>query len=279
MRDLLEEARMQRKRSPKLAIVAAAAIAVSFAAEGRAADGVLEINQACVATGCYPGDPPGFPVYAPDNKSYVLTSNLTVPNANTTAVQLGNYATLDLGGFAITGVTVCTGALTVTCTGTGNGNGVRGGNGVTIRNGVIRRMGDAGISAGAGSLVENLVVEENGLSGIAPNDGRGWIIRGSRIVRNHSYGSNFAVTGAFGLIEGNVVEGNERAGVYGLNLLVLGNSLANNGQEGIAGNFGTQKKACAHNVSTYNNGGNTEDQIEGCVEMGANLCGSSTTCP
>jgi hypothetical protein len=279
MRDLLQEARMERNRNERMAIAAAVAVAISFGAAARAADGVLEINQVCVATGCFPGDSPGFPVHAPANKSYVLTSHLEVPSANTTAVQLGDFATLDLGGFAISGVAVCTGTLTVTCTGDGNGSGVLGGMGATIRNGVIRGMGGAGLRADEGSLVENLLIAENAGGGISADDGRAWIIRNSKIVRNGSYGLYFAVTGAYGLIEGNVIEGNELAGVHGLNLLILRNSLANNGREGISGNFGTQRKACARNVATYNNGGNTEDQIEGCVETSPNLCGSSTTCP
>ncbi len=270
---------MGQKRNRNLAIVAAAAIAVSLAAETRAADGILEISQACVATGCFPGDTPGFPVHTQDARSYVLTSNLSLPSGSTTAIELGDYATLDLGGFTITSTAACTGALTVTCTGSSTGTGVRGGDGVTIRNGTIRGMGDAGLRAGAGSLVDHVLLEGNAGGGVHADDGRGWIVRNSKVVRNGSYGIYFAVTGAYALITGNAVEGNQLAGIYGLNLLVLDNALANNGREGIAGNFGSQKKACARNVSTYNNGGNSEDQIEGCVEIGTNLCGNLTTCP
>ncbi len=49
-----------------------------FAAPALAVDGVLEINQACVATGCFPGDAPGFPVRIPAPGSYRLTSDLDV---------------------------------------------------------------------------------------------------------------------------------------------------------------------------------------------------------
>ena len=57
-----------------------------------AGEGVLEINQACaVNTGCFPGDTALFPVIiqgAMAPGSYILTSNLVVPDPNTTAVWM-----------------------------------------------------------------------------------------------------------------------------------------------------------------------------------------------
>lgn len=271
---------MERKRKRSWAIAVVAAIAVSLAAEGWASDGVLEINQACVAAGCFPGDPPGFPVNGQDFKSYRLTSNLGVPDGDTTAVVLGDYATLDLGGFAITGTTVCTGALVAVCTGGSSASfGVDGGTGVTIRNGAIRNMGTNGIRAGGGTLVEDMLIQENRFRGIGATNGRGWIIRNSRVVRNGSYGIDLAFSTAYGLITGNVVEGNASAGVYGLGLLLLDNAIANNGSVGIGANFAGQKAALSRNVLDYNNGGNTEIQTSGGVEIGTNVCGSDTTCP
>jgi hypothetical protein len=43
-----------------------------------AVDGVLEINQACVSVGCFPGDLAGFPVTISSTGSYRLTSSLDV---------------------------------------------------------------------------------------------------------------------------------------------------------------------------------------------------------
>jgi hypothetical protein len=43
-----------------------------------ASDGRFEINQSCVATGCFPGDAAGFPVQTQANESYVLTSDIAV---------------------------------------------------------------------------------------------------------------------------------------------------------------------------------------------------------
>jgi hypothetical protein len=52
-----------------------------------AGEGVLEINQACATqTGCFPGDGAGFPVVISSSGSYRLTSNLSVPDANTSGV-------------------------------------------------------------------------------------------------------------------------------------------------------------------------------------------------
>ena len=47
-------------------------------------DGVLEIDQACaLATGCFDGDKALFPVSITQPGSYILTGNLTVPDATT----------------------------------------------------------------------------------------------------------------------------------------------------------------------------------------------------
>lgn len=280
MRDLLEEARMERNRTKRMAIVTAVAVAISLAAAARAADGVFEINQACVWTGCFPGDAPGFPVVGQVSKNYVLTSNLTVPNGTSTAVQLYDFATLDLGGFAIIGTTVCTGTLVAACTGgSGTSYGVQGGSSLTIRNGVIRNMGTYAIRAGKGTLVEDVLIQENRSGGIAADNGSGWIIRNSRVLRNGGYGIDLSVAGAYGLITGNVVDGNTLDGVRGVGLLLLGNAMANNGAEGINVFFGGQKSAFARNVLNYNNGGNAEDQTAGGVQIGTNVCASDTTCP
>lgn len=272
---------MERNRHERMAIVTAVAVAISFgAAAAQAADGVLEINQACVWTGCFPGDNPGFPVLGQASKSYVLTSNLTVPNGTTTAVQLNDFATLDLGGFSIIGTTVCTGTLVATCTGgSGTSYGVQGGNALTIRNGVIRNMGTFGIRAGKGTLVEDMLIQENRSGGIAADNGSGWVIRNSRVLRNGSYGIDFSVAGAYALITGNVIDGNALDGVRGIGLLLLDNAMANNGAEGINVFFGGQQSAFARNVLNYNNGGNTEDQTSGGLQIGINVCASDTTCP
>ncbi len=91
---------------------------LGVACVARAGDGRLEINQACVAAGCFAGDTPGFPVETQAKQSYVLTSGLTVPDANTSAVVLNSNSALDLNGFTIQGVTTCSASPTV-CSNTG----------------------------------------------------------------------------------------------------------------------------------------------------------------
>ena len=83
-----------------------------------AVDGVLEINQVCATTnGCFPSDPGGFPVAIANPGSYRLTGNLQVPDASTSAITItAEDVTLDLNGFALLGVTTCTGDPVTSCT-------------------------------------------------------------------------------------------------------------------------------------------------------------------
>src|SRR5712692_4005736 len=85
-----------------------------------AVDGVVLIDQnRALAGGVTPGDAPGFPVTISVPGSYRLSGNLTVPDANTTAIQVtADNVTLDLNGFSIIGPTVCVGT---SCSPTGTG--------------------------------------------------------------------------------------------------------------------------------------------------------------
>ena len=63
-----------------------------LASAAYAGDGVLEINQTCATeTGCFPGDSAGFPVTVNvgTGSSFRLTSDLALPNSDTTAIQIG----------------------------------------------------------------------------------------------------------------------------------------------------------------------------------------------
>ncbi len=130
-----------------------------------AVDGVLEINQACaVNTGCFSGDSAGFPVTIGQAGSYQLTGNLTVPDENTTAIQIiiANV-TVNLNGFAIIGPTQCSG-IPPLCSGLGNGVGITGSAGrTTVKNGTIHGMGSAGILlTGTSNEVSALSLNSNG---------------------------------------------------------------------------------------------------------------------
>ena len=104
------------------------------------AGGVREINQACaVGTGCFPADPPGFPVTLPDSGSYVLTGNLDHDPAlhgSTAIVALAaDDISLDLNGFALRSTSTCT---SISCP-AGGVQGISGGgrDRVSVRNGTI----------------------------------------------------------------------------------------------------------------------------------------------
>src|ERR1700675_702311 len=74
-----------------------------------AVDGVVLIDQnKAMAGNVTPGDTPGFPVTISLPGSYRLAGNLTVPDANTTAITIiADNVSLDLNGFTIQGPTVC----------------------------------------------------------------------------------------------------------------------------------------------------------------------------
>ena len=262
---------------------AAIAIGVSIvfsAGAARAGDGRLEINQSCVATGCFPGDAPGFPIETQSGSSYVLTSSLAVPDANTRGVTLAESAVLDLNGFSIVGVTTCTGTPVTSCTPVGTGDGVYANDMATIRNGKVSKVGHYGI-AGAGAVrVESMTVEQSGSYGLFfnySNDGpeANWV-RDSHILRNGAAGvlQSGGAGGVATHFSGNVVWGNKNEGVAGFNMLITNNSFGRNGDEGVLGD-----SAVGGNTFVYNNGGNDQPQTGGIVQIAPNYCGNNTTCP
>lgn len=145
----------------------------ALCAPALASDGVLEINQTCAAgPGCFLGDAPQFPVTitpAPGGAgsgSYRLTSNLTIANGNTTAIQItASAVALDLGGFRIAGPAVCSGVPVTSCTNTGTGVGVNGANDVTVKNGTITGMGFAAVNLSYSARVEGLNIFHCGVGG------------------------------------------------------------------------------------------------------------------
>ena len=238
-----------------------------------AGEGVFEINQACAEnSGCFPGDTPLFPVRIQESGSYRLTSNLTVPDENTTAITIAaDDVTLDLNGFAISGPTECTGD-TVICSPTGSGVGVSrnfpADRNATVINGTVRGMGSHGIDLGPiqGGRVEGVSAISNGGVGIAAggvvvqgntaclngDDG----IRSSRVVLNNMARNNGGDgiqcdTGA--LVQSNTASLNDGFGLRALNAI-----------SGYAGN-----------VLTNNAGG----AVSGGTQIGINFCGIDTTCP
>ena len=189
-----------------LALVAGAA---AHAGEGR-----LEINQACVATGCFAGDAPGLPVTITEPGGYVLTSALTGSAAGAISASVAGVH-LDLNGFEISGPGSCSATLggdgklvSVACTGTA-GTGV---NGVeSVRDGTIRGFG-SGItpSSLAPARIERVTVRETSSDAIA-GSGRRLILTDSVISTSAGDGVGGQSSTAIFTVRGCVFERNEEA--------------------------------------------------------------------
>jgi hypothetical protein len=209
-----------------------------------AVDGLILIDQnKALAGNVTPGDAPGFPITITRSGSYRLTSDLTIPDADTTAIDITTTAahvTIDLNGFAIVGPVVCTGSSAgnpvTSCSpvpaSTGifdPGTGIRGApeRSLTIRNGTIRGMGRHGI------FVFN-----------APQTR----VEGMMVIGNGAYG----IFGGLATIVDNVVEGNLEDGIVFNQGLVRGNNLRRNGANGISSS-GIGGIISGNNI--YRNGG------------------------
>ena len=184
----------------KVTVLAVLAMAVPFSAFG--VDGIVLVNQSTVVAAG------GFPYTITQPGSYRLAGNLTVPNANTTAILVhADNVTIDLNGFSILGPTVCTGIPVTSCSPTGSGFGIdaRSQSGITVVNGVIHGMGDLGVRISGGS-VEKLQVSSNGGFGISVERGR---------------------------IADSIAESNGNSGISVLTVTVIGNMANYNGGFGM----------------------------------------------
>jgi hypothetical protein len=116
MRESFQPARRISLAKP-LFVLAAVALGFPGASMLWASDGRLVINQACVASGCFEGDAPGWPVEISRSGAYVLTGNLNnrgtadavriVPSVS--GLNLNLSVDLDLNGFSIRGPFSCNG--------------------------------------------------------------------------------------------------------------------------------------------------------------------------
>jgi len=229
-------------------------LAASFVMSGLfAADGPVLIDQdRAIAGSITQGDDPGFPITISQPGSYRLTGNLTVPDINTTAIEITTSSvTIDLNGFSIIGPVVCS-RETNTCPVPGSGVGIRGGDpistrGIRVTNGTVRGMGNIGIQlVGDGGSVERVTAEGNAALGIAVqgaivsstasrNGGIGLIgliIRDSSALQNATDG---IVIDAGGVASGNVSSFNGGTGIFAQYATVTGNTLFLNRGAAISG--------------------------------------------
>jgi parallel beta-helix repeat protein len=210
--------------------LAPALVLAGLCSNGYAVDGVVLIDQnRALAGNVTPGDAPGFPVTISLSGSYRLSGNLTVPDANTTAILItADNVTIDLNGFSILGPTVCSGGPPVTsCSPTGMGRGVDGGSqrSITVINGSVRGMGMAGIYfdfMGGGGRVENVHADSNGGFGIHISYGT---VSGNTATGN----GDFGIFVAYSTVSDNTATGNEQGGIFVVcPSSVVGNTATNN---------------------------------------------------
>jgi hypothetical protein len=247
--------RAQRNGTHVLAVIGLVTACLTTTA--LAVDGVIEVNQArALAGGVTVGDTSGLPVTISQPGSYRLTGNLTVPNENTTAIQVtAENVTIDLNGFAIIGPTSCTytgiGDVPVTCTPVGTGRGIDGTVAhLTVLNGTVRGMGATGIVLAGSSRVDGVHVVSNGESGVGDGSSTSDLIThnearlngrsGLRLGDNATISQNVAT---FNGIRGIVADGGQ--------CTIIGNTANLNGSEGI---YSNNQSTITDNTTVANKG-------------------------
>ena len=255
-----------------------------------AVDGVVLLNQSTATAGLGGCDTPGFPITICNPGSYKLSGNLTVADANTTAIVIASDdVTIDLNGFSIRGPLSCVRATyPVQCSGTGTGSGITFSSkfvttdNTTILNGTIQGMGQDGINLNSfGARIEGVHAESNGRVGILITDG---VVTHCTSVVNALHGIS---TGSESVISFNRAVYNGGNGINGGGT-VSNNSVSFNGQDGI---FNVSD--AAYNTAIFNIGhgisaasgiignvlrSNGLGNVDSSVNMGHNVC-DGALCP
>jgi len=262
---------MKMKSFSTIARCAFIALAATLSVPALAVDGVVLIDQSkALAGNVTPGDTAGFPIVVSQPGSYRLTSNLAVPNADTTAIEISSdRVTIDLNGFSIIGPVTCVTGFQ--CSG-GEGDGVHVALGktfrnITVQNGTISGMGCDGIRLfGTGNVVDRMRLDNNGLDGLdvvggevtnshASQNGRGGFIVSSGIVTHNTAEANSGngfTTVHSALVTYNLAKGNGTANSSGGGPPPIGFALS-------------AQTGCVGNVA--------ENNASGCpIPLGPNVC-------
>jgi len=171
-------------------LLASTAFVALGASLATAADGALEINQACASVGCFPGDDPGWPVTIAQPGSYRVTSDLDLSGPGGAIQILADGTTVDLGGF---GVRFCIDPPPgFACLLVGQDDGIEAETAldVTVRNGLVQGFRGRGIDLGARGRVDGMVVRANLLGGIRV--GASSLVQNNRIGFNQGPGAQLA---------------------------------------------------------------------------------------
>ena len=283
--------------------------ALALASGVAASDGVLEINQACVATGCFGGDEADFPVTIDAPGSYQLTSNLVVTSAVDAIQVRAGRVRIDLNGFTIDGSS--TGTIGVSTGGRSNVQGT------VVRNGTIRNFTDDGIfitPISVDTRIEGMQVLSNGGDGVTVDDGSAVVDSGvfgnggngvvlpvstddarvSGCIIADNGGAGIQGSGNF---SANVIFSNTGDGVSGRSLVVEHNAIRGNGGDGVEATFSAMlsenaiylnsgygirensangRKGYARNSINTNTLGTISEIPQ---ELEANVCNGNLNCP
>ena len=246
-----------------------------------AVDGAILINQTrALAGNVTAGDTPGFPVSINAPGYYVLTGNLTVPDANTTAILINaDNVTIDLNGFAILGPTVCpTDGFTVagSCAPVGSGWGIdaystaaNGRLNTRVINGTINGVGAYGVVLGRNSRVSGVNVTSNGADGIFSLGG----VVSDVLLRGN--GGNGVTTSSVIMTNSRAIFNRGEGVSAGAPSIFTGNVFIANGGLGVDTVPGSRY---TNNVFDRNNGTSANPQVSGGSQTAANTCGG-VPCP
>ncbi len=209
-----------------------------------AGDGIKRIKQ-----------PSSFPYLITAPGSYMLVANITVPNANTTAIKVqADNVKINLNGFTIKGVNTCD-PFSHLCTSVGSGIGIDAdtSDGVVVLDGAVAGMGSHGILLQSGRVervrlvdnghygllitgsveagrVESVTASHNGGVGIGIDGG---VVSNCLATNNNDQGIE---VGLAGVLIHNHVEGNGGHGILAGGdggVVILGNALSVNGCSGV----------------------------------------------
>lgn len=271
------------------------ALAIVPSGPAFATDGVREINQTCaVQSGCFDGDPPGFPVTITTSGSYRLTSNLDYPGASASAITLAaSDVALDLGGHTVKGTNNCTVGPNGWVTGCSENGGFTAIDGFAsvrdrVTNGRVFAASEVGIHLADASEVRDVQVSNCSNTGVVL--GSRSIVASVSSIGNGANG--IAATGP-ALVRDVVVTNNRLDGVTaGPGSTVSGSTTSDNGSDGITattgslvrGNTSTSNGAFGLNLSgsvgyVDNAIFGNQGTVQGGVNAGGNVCNGTTTCP
>ncbi|MFK7894592.1 MAG: right-handed parallel beta-helix repeat-containing protein [Myxococcota bacterium] len=207
-------------------------------AAASAIDGVSEINQTCaVLTGCFTGDTAGFPVTITTQGSYRLTSNLVVPDEDTTGIlySVSNVA-IDLNHFGIIRSDCQSNASCPAFFGAGSGIRTSSATNTrtTVQNGDITGMGSGGLVLGSNAQVMRMRITRSGGTGITAQSDA--LIDQNTV--SVSFGNGIAVTFR-STVSNNRVSSSGLGGISATNNgLISGNVVQTSGSHGISADDG-----------------------------------------